>query len=130
MLQMRLVYTRREMARLISFEFMNRQLVWTAFTEFLLFLVPLINLEKMKNRVLRLVVRGQQTSDLMQLPQHICVICHSNQSSSSTTAGDDASMGGGSIDIGVGGGGDVASCTIHIPYITNCGHVYCYYCLR
>ena len=23
-----------------------------------------------------------------------------------------------------------ASCPIHIPYITNCGHIYCYYCIK
>ncbi|RKO91572.1 Pex12 amino terminal region-domain-containing protein, partial [Blyttiomyces helicus] len=32
LLRMRLVYTRRETARAVSFEFMNRQLVWHAFT--------------------------------------------------------------------------------------------------
>ncbi|KAI8911931.1 Pex12 amino terminal region-domain-containing protein [Powellomyces hirtus] len=98
-LRMRLVYSRRETGRQVSFEFMNRQLVWHAFTEFLLFLVPLINIERVKNSITR-AISGPVTVDL---PAHICAICHAE---------------------------DRPKSTIHNPYVTNCGHVYCYYCIK
>ncbi|TPX72932.1 hypothetical protein SpCBS45565_g00254 [Spizellomyces sp. 'palustris'] len=99
LLRMRLVYTRREMARQVSFEFMNRQLVWHAFTEFLLFLVPLVNVERIKNTVIR-AFSGPVTVDL---PDHICAICHAK---------------------------DAPKPVVHAPYRTNCGHIYCYYCIK
>ncbi|KAJ3175200.1 peroxisome assembly protein (Peroxin-2) [Geranomyces variabilis] len=99
LLRMRLVYRRRETARQVSFEFMNRQLVWHAFTEFLLFLVPLINVERVKNTITR-AISGPVTVDL---PDHICAICHAE---------------------------DRPKTTIHTPYVTDCGHVYCYYCIK
>ncbi|KZT12767.1 peroxisomal biogenesis factor 2 [Laetiporus sulphureus 93-53] len=40
---LRLVPTQRLTRRDVSYEYMNRQMVWHAFTEFLLFLLPLIN---------------------------------------------------------------------------------------
>ncbi|KAI8806781.1 hypothetical protein BJ742DRAFT_351537 [Cladochytrium replicatum] len=46
---MRLAYARRETTRPVSYDFMNRQLVWNAFTEFLLFLVPLVNLNRIQS---------------------------------------------------------------------------------
>ncbi|KAJ3190328.1 peroxisome assembly protein (Peroxin-2) [Gaertneriomyces sp. JEL0708] len=99
LLRMRLVYTRREMSRQVSFEFMNRQLVWHAFTEFLLFLAPLINIDRIKARIGR-IIASPVTVDL---PDHICAICHSK---------------------------DVENPTVHTPYVTNCGHRYCYYCIK
>ncbi|TPX34314.1 hypothetical protein SmJEL517_g03015 [Synchytrium microbalum] len=75
-LSMRLVYTRREMARQVSFEFMNRQLVWHAFTEFLLYLVPLINLSSLKNTILRTL--SPKSSSDVNLHPSICAICFAN----------------------------------------------------
>ncbi|KAH8106156.1 peroxisomal biogenesis factor 2 [Cristinia sonorae] len=43
LLEMQLVPAKRLSQREVSYEFMNRQMVWHAFTEFLLFLLPLIN---------------------------------------------------------------------------------------
>jgi Pex2 / Pex12 amino terminal region len=40
----RLVYQRAAMARAISFEYLNRQLVWHELSELLLFVLPLVNL--------------------------------------------------------------------------------------
>lgn len=34
------------MSRLVSFEYLNRQLVWQELSEFMLFLLPLINVAK------------------------------------------------------------------------------------
>jgi peroxin-2 len=53
LLRMRLVYARPAMLRQVSFEYMNRQLVWAGFTEFLLFLMPLINLDRIRSVVRR-----------------------------------------------------------------------------
>ncbi|KAK9718291.1 peroxisome assembly protein (Peroxin-2) [Basidiobolus ranarum] len=106
-LSMRLVYARREVTRNVSFEFLNRQLVWHAFTEFLMFLVPLVNLERLKNTVVKKIFGGTHEG-ASELPAHICAICYSNQDEN----------------------GDVLSCTLNLPYETNCGHRYCYYCIQ
>ncbi|WFC97696.1 peroxisome assembly protein (Peroxin-2) [Malassezia yamatoensis] len=53
-LGMRLVYANRSLNRSVSFEFLNRQLVWNAFTEFLLFLLPLIRPQQLLKRLARL----------------------------------------------------------------------------
>ncbi|WVR07023.1 hypothetical protein IAU60_004062 [Kwoniella sp. DSM 27419] len=42
LLGLRLVPSQPHLARLVSYEFMNRQLVWGAFTEFAMFAVPLL----------------------------------------------------------------------------------------
>lgn len=44
----RLVYRHPSMSRLVSFEYLNRQLVWQELSEFLLFLLPLINVTKVR----------------------------------------------------------------------------------
>lgn len=54
-LKMRLVYAQRSVTPNVSFEYLNRQLVWEAFTEFLLFLMPLINLRRLKLRISKLL---------------------------------------------------------------------------
>ncbi|WFD33660.1 peroxisome assembly protein (Peroxin-2) [Malassezia cuniculi] len=53
-LGMRLTYASRALSRNVSFEFLNRQLVWNAFTEFLLFLLPLIKPNRLIRRLTRL----------------------------------------------------------------------------
>ncbi|KAK4701548.1 peroxin-2, partial [Phenoliferia sp. Uapishka_3] len=55
LLGMRLIYAERSVSRNVSFEFLNRQLVWEAFTEFLLFLVPLVNMHRLRLRAARLL---------------------------------------------------------------------------
>ncbi|KAJ8297193.1 Ran-specific GTPase-activating protein 1 [Rhodotorula toruloides] len=54
-LKMRLVYAQRAFTPNVSFEFLNRQLVWEAFTEFLLFLLPLVNLHRLRLRVVKAI---------------------------------------------------------------------------
>ena len=44
----RLVYERGSMARALSFEYLNRQLVWHELSELLLFLLPLLNVARIK----------------------------------------------------------------------------------
>ncbi|KAI0251291.1 Pex12 amino terminal region-domain-containing protein [Lactifluus subvellereus] len=48
LLGMRLVPSRRLVRRNVSYEFMNRQMVWHAFTEFLIFLLPLLPHRKLR----------------------------------------------------------------------------------
>ncbi|EPS60255.1 hypothetical protein M569_14547 [Genlisea aurea] len=48
-LQARLVYGSPNMNRAVSFEYMNRQLVWNEFSEMLLLLLPLLNLSSLRN---------------------------------------------------------------------------------
>lgn len=66
--KMRLVYDKAQLAPNVSFEFLNRQLVWEAFTEFLLFLLPILPLARL--RVLlarRLAASRAATSSLARL---------------------------------------------------------------
>ncbi|KAJ3517981.1 hypothetical protein NLJ89_g156 [Agrocybe chaxingu] len=53
LLTMSLTPSRRLVRRDVSYEFMNRQMVWHAFTEFLLFLLPLINARMVRRRIYR-----------------------------------------------------------------------------
>lgn len=50
---MRLIYAQRSITPNVSFEFLNRQLVWEAFTEFILFLMPLVNVNRLRSRLAR-----------------------------------------------------------------------------
>lgn len=49
-----------------------------------------------------------------QLPNSQCAICHDNASTTDATAPL----------------GQVKDYTVHNPYRTNCGHLYCYYCIQ
>ncbi|MCJ8745867.1 hypothetical protein PDJAM_G00135320 [Pangasius djambal] len=51
MLGVRPVFVRDQRAREINFHYMNRELLWHGFAEFLIFLLPLINVWKLKTRV-------------------------------------------------------------------------------
>jgi len=77
--------------------------------------MPLINLRKLKNLLKRkLLPESYSRSNTLDfLPTHICAICHENQSASN------ASMSSA-----------VISSKVHNPYETNCGHKYCYFCIK
>ncbi|KAI9512243.1 Pex12 amino terminal region-domain-containing protein [Russula earlei] len=51
LLGMKLVPSRRLVRRNVSYDFMNRQMVWHAFTEFLVFLLPLLPHRKLRRAV-------------------------------------------------------------------------------
>lgn len=80
-----------------------------------MFLMPLINVSKLKRNVKRMLLPAalMSANELSALPAHICAICHENNTAASTTTP-----------------GNATSTVIHNPYITNCGHVYCYYCVK
>ncbi|KAL8966508.1 MAG: hypothetical protein Q9183_003344, partial [Haloplaca sp. 2 TL-2023] len=46
LLRLRLISPSNHLSRQVSFEYLNRQLVWHAFTEFLLFLLPLVGITR------------------------------------------------------------------------------------
>eukprot|EP00455_Lapot_gusevi_P032035 TRINITY_DN3490_c0_g1_i5.p1 TRINITY_DN3490_c0_g1~~TRINITY_DN3490_c0_g1_i5.p1 ORF type:complete len:343 (+),score=34.99 TRINITY_DN3490_c0_g1_i5:135-1163(+) len=99
LLGMRLVYLHPKLSRHVSFEFMNQQLVWHGFSEFLLFMMPLINFAKLRmwmSRAVRWVLRLTTSSDQPILPG--CPVCRADP--------------------------------IPSPHVANCGHIFCYYCVR
>ena len=132
----------RHSARDISFEYLNRQLVWHAFTEFLLFLLPLVGVARWRRwigrawRKMRLQIRravgGGKAEDreiseggkLAMLPERTCGICWEEQNA--------APVDGGAM-VGAGGGGGVVGSSetdVTNPYEgVPCGCVYCYVCL-
>eukprot|EP01116_Phalansterium_solitarium_P018863 TRINITY_DN5125_c0_g2_i1.p1 TRINITY_DN5125_c0_g2~~TRINITY_DN5125_c0_g2_i1.p1 ORF type:complete len:332 (+),score=85.64 TRINITY_DN5125_c0_g2_i1:112-1107(+) len=75
LLSMRLVYNTTSARRNVSFEWMNRQLVWHGFTEFMIFVMPLINLDKLKNFVRRRLYTPAADS---ALPATMCPVCQSD----------------------------------------------------
>lgn len=94
-LGMRLVYNAPLMSRNISFDYMNRELVWNGFAEMILFIFPLINFEKIKNWMF-----SWGSKSLVDPKNHYpftCPICQKN---------------------------------ITVPYVTNCGHNYDYFCIH
>jgi peroxin-2 len=145
-LRLRLVPTSAHTSREVSFEYLNRQLVWHAFTEFLLFLLPLVGISRWRRiigRSYRRIIlffkrsfgRGGSVDDdeeaipkgeLGFLPERTCAICYSDQN---------PAAGGGSeaeLLAATAGGGVVGSAQTDItnPYeAMSCGDVYCFVCI-
>src|SRR5690606_22991575 len=111
-LRMRLVAPNRMVPREVSFEYLNRQLVWHAFTEFLLFILPVVKVGRWRRwytRVMRkarnltaaatsqdhsdntssgVLKRAQGEGELAFLPEKTCAICYRESTSpEGTTAG-------------------------------------------
>ncbi|KAF2731947.1 peroxisomal biogenesis factor 2 [Polyplosphaeria fusca] len=146
LLRLRLAPTSHSTSRDVSFEYLNRQLVWHAFTEFLLFLLPLVGISrwrrilartwrKLKVSLLRLLGRNVKTDDdeserskggeLGFLPERTCAICYRDQNPTSATEQDILAQS-------AGGGGVVGSAATDItnPYeALPCGDIYCFACL-
>mmetsp|Transcript_12153 Transcript_12153/g.30700 ORF Transcript_12153/g.30700 Transcript_12153/m.30700 type:complete len:146 (-) Transcript_12153:316-753(-) len=105
LLRARLVYTQASMQRAISFEYLSRQLVWQELSELLLNVLPLLDPEKLRARLLRWLPpagAGTQLTSVAaqdQQPPRGCAICGSGEA--------------------------------HTPFSAEpCGHTFCYYCLR
>lgn len=101
----------------VNFEFQNRQLVWNVMTEFLVFILPLLQLNKVKKAFKRLVARttNNRASSVMnlkskysELPESQCAICCEGREVIGTK---------------------VASTEVTNPFVTNCGHIFCYICI-
>jgi peroxin-2 len=143
-LRLRLTPTSAHISREVSFEYLNRQLVWHAFTEFLLFLLPLVGIARWRRLLSRAYRRittffltkfrgrsgadadGEDTTkhgELGFLPERTCAICYKDQTPG---GGSEAEL------LSSSGGGVVGSSSTDItnPYAAiPCGCIYCYVCL-
>ena len=188
---MRLVPSRRLVKRDVSYEFMNRQMVWHAFTvnsvtnlyllitdqfssqEFLLFLLPLLSARPIRRRISHLTSRLSKSMSIPSFAQSIlgtsttmgkkeeggqavpkrgkywdlsrdlCAICAENATFSlnlsdpvnaftslTSTIMDPSSS---APEKPTSPESDPTSSPpahpLNTPYVTSCGHVYCYHCL-
>lgn len=139
-LRMRLAPPTSQVSREVSFEYLNRQLVWHAFTEFLLFVLPLIGINKWRRWLSRAwrrtkgaITSGGGTDDDAEaeekkgefsfLPERTCAICYQDQNSAST----EQEVLAAAASSGVVGS---AQTDITNPYeAIPCGCVYCFVCL-
>ncbi|KAF2119534.1 peroxisomal biogenesis factor 2 [Lophiotrema nucula] len=145
-LRLRLTPTSHSASREVSFEYLNRQLVWHAFTEFLLFLLPLVGISrwrrilsrtwrKLKAGTLSLLGRSPskdgddeenaKAGELGFLPERTCAICYRDQNPTSATEQEIIAQSS-------GGGGVVGSAATDItnPYeAIPCGCIYCFACI-
>ncbi|KAJ4363911.1 peroxisome assembly protein (Peroxin-2) [Neocucurbitaria cava] len=157
-LRLRLTPTSHATSREVSFEYLNRQLVWHAFTEFLLFLLPLVGISrwrrilsrtwrKLRASLLSLLGRsskkasaessgdededaaaGKGNGELGFLPERTCAICYRDQNPTSSSTTSEADI----LAASAGGGGVVGSAATDItnPYeALRCGCIYCFACL-
>lgn len=149
-LGLRLTPTSAAISREVSFEYLNRQLVWHAFTEFLLFLLPLVGVARWRRILARTWRRAKafftgargaspaaddddpfvgKAGELGFLPERTCAICYADQNpaggaSEQQMLAQSATGGGGSGVIGS------AATDVTNPYqAVPCGCVYCFVCL-
>lgn len=137
LLRMRLAPPTSQVSREVSFEYLNRQLVWHAFTEFLLFVLPLIGINKWRRWLSRTwkktkgavtssgadVDNDEKRGEFAFLPERTCAICYQDQNSAST----EQEILAAAASSGVVGS---AQTDITNPYETiPCGCIYCFVCL-
>jgi peroxin-2 len=151
-LRLRLVPVSNQTSREVSFEFLNRQLVWHAFTEFLLFLLPLVGItrwkrwlsrawKRLQNLRIRLRKSGKSSLDddedtasqtgageLAFLPERTCAICYQDQNPAGGTSEQELlAVSSSGANSGIAGS---ASTDITNPYAADpCGCIYCFVCL-
>ncbi|PHH76727.1 hypothetical protein CDD82_3879 [Ophiocordyceps australis] len=136
-LRMRLAPPSSQVSREVSFEYLNRQLVWHAFTEFLLYILPLMGINRWRRWLSR---TWRKTKDIVRpggdhdeaargefafLPERTCAICYQDQNSGATTETE-------LLAAAAGAGGVIGSAQTDVtnPYETiPCGCVYCFVCL-
>lgn len=135
---MRLAPPSTLVSREVSFEYLNRQLVWHAFTEFLLFLLPLVGIGRWRRLISRAwkktksslkAQEGEQNTkdqgELSFLPERTCAICYQEQNPAVTSENEVLGASGAS-------GGIIGSAQTDItnPYETiPCGCIYCFVCI-
>ncbi|KAJ7044485.1 Pex12 amino terminal region-domain-containing protein [Mycena alexandri] len=154
LLNMSLIPSRRLVKRDVSYEFMNRQMVWHAFTEFLLFLLPLVSARGIRRRIARITSSisslllpprsNDQKSDPVRgkywsLPRDQCAICAENASFSLNLAeptnaftaltGPSSAHASAPENTTPGSDAEPPLHPINTPYLASCGDVYCYHCL-
>ncbi|KAI9171651.1 Peroxisomal biogenesis factor-like protein [Paramyrothecium foliicola] len=138
LLRMRLAPPTSQVSREVSFEYLNRQLVWHAFTEFLLFVLPLIGINRWRRWLSR---TWRKTKELMQtgsqndggrgaageyafLPERTCAICYQDQNTATATENEILAAAASSGVVGS------AQTDVTNPYeAMPCGCVYCFVCI-
>jgi peroxin-2 len=135
-LKMRLAPPTSQVSREVSFEYLNRQLVWHAFTEFLLFVLPLVGINRWRRWLSKtwrktkgIIQTGSQSEgngpagEYAFLPERMCAICYQDQNTAST----ENEIMAAAVSSGVGGS---AQTDVTNPYeAMPCGCVYCFVCL-
>ncbi|CAD6577433.1 MAG: peroxisome assembly protein (Peroxin-2) [Alectoria sarmentosa] len=138
-LRLKLAPPSSQISREVSFEYLNRQLVWHAFTEFLLFFLPLVGISRWKRWLSRAWRKTKalfksdigdedeaiSKGELAFLPERTCAICYEDQNPASTSEGEIMAISGAS-------GGVVGSAQTDVtnPYETiPCGCIYCFVCI-
>ncbi|TRX96441.1 hypothetical protein FHL15_002713 [Xylaria flabelliformis] len=135
-LRMRLAPPTSQVNREVSFEYLNRQLVWHAFTEFLLFVLPLVGINRWRRWLSRTWRKtkelihveseghaGEKKGEFAFLPERTCAICYQDQNS----AVSETEVLAAAASSGVVGS---AQTDITNPYETiSCGCIYCFVCL-
>ncbi|KAJ6539487.1 Pex12 amino terminal region-domain-containing protein [Mycena capillaripes] len=156
LLNMSLVPSQRLVKRDVSYEFMNRQMVWHAFTEFLLFLLPLVSARSIRRRMVRIASlltptslfrlprptdakSGPTRGKYWSLPRDQCAICAENASFSlnlaeptnafTTLTAPSLSHAASPESTTPGTDTEPPLHPIHTPYVASCGDVYCYHCI-
>ena len=140
-LRLRLLPTTSHVSREVSFEYLNRQLVWHAFTEFLLFILPLVGISRWKRwiarcwRKIRSTLRPSTSEqdnedtntkgELHFLPERTCGICYQDQNPTSAAEGEIAAIAGASSGVIGSAATDITNPYEALP----CGCVYCFVCL-
>lgn len=89
-----------EMKRTVSYHFMNRELIWNGFMEFLTYIIPLVNWTKLKN-----AFRQSRQCPIEDLSADSKVVFSTKTQCSYCNE------------------------RPTLPHSLGCGHVYCYYCL-
>lgn len=142
LLRLRLVSPSNQISREVSFEYLNRQLVWHAFTEFLLFLLPLVGISRWRRWLSRAwkktttMMRSDTNTDgdgeetksgpFVFLPERTCAICYQDQNPAIVS---EAEILGANTGASGGVAGNAATDIVN-PYETvPCGCIYCFICL-
>ncbi|XP_068604126.1 peroxisome biogenesis factor 2 [Brachionichthys hirsutus] len=95
------VFSKPNVVRDVTYQYMNRELLWHGFSEFLIFLLPLINIRKLKTAVSSLIFGGQNGGQ--------------------KTAADERRL---FTECGLCGEWPT------LPHTAGCRHVFCYYCIK
>ncbi|KAI5367134.1 hypothetical protein Slin14017_G021700 [Septoria linicola] len=149
LLRLRLVPASNQTNREVSFEWLNRQLVWHAFTEFLLFILPLVGISRWRRWLSRAWKKTKSTTtrlfstkptydgvddeddipkgELAFLPERTCAICYQDQNPTGGQSEQDVLASSAAANSGI-----IGSSTTDItnPYEADpCGCIYCFVCL-
>lgn len=81
--------------RQLSYEFMNREILWHGFSEFIFYILPHFNIFALRNWLRKTLRKNTNRIDDINFEQ--CAFCEHPPT---------------------------------MPHVSDCGHVYCYYCLK